>query len=330
MYLKKFKKSIFMLLLLIAIIPINALAYSNRIIASGQSIGISLNSNGILIVGTYQVNNTSPAQEAGLKTGDIIEKINNTKVSTIEDMANEINKTKENNIKITYLRNEKTSETTLKLYKDENNIYKTGLYVKDSVTGIGTLTFIDPNTKKFGALGHEIQEQTTGEIFKTNDGTIFSAKITGLLPSTDGFPGEKKAEYDKTDTAGTVNENSVKGIFGNYTKEINNAKTYKVALPNEVKKGKAKILTVLNNNEVKEYDININQINDKKQKTKNFVFEITDETLLNQTNGIIQGMSGSPIIQGDNIIGAVTHVVVDNPHKGYGIFITNMLEEAEN
>ena len=330
MLFKNLKKSIFLLILFLFIIPINVFAYSDKIIVGGQNIGITLNSKGILIVGTYEVKNASPAKEAGLKTGDIITEINGNKVSAIEEMASQINKVQDNKINISYLRNNKEKETILNLYKDENNIYKTGLYVKDSVTGIGTLTFIDPNTKKFGALGHEIQEQTTGQIFEVEDGTIFTSKVTGVLPSTDGSPGEKKAEYDKTNTTGNVDENTTQGIFGEYTAEIKNNKTYKVAKPNEIKKGKAKILTVLNGIEVKEYEINITSINTKKQKNKNFIFEITDENLLNKTNGIIQGMSGSPIIQGDKIIGAVTHVVINNPHKGYGIFITNMLEEAEN
>ncbi len=330
MYLKKIKKSILLLLLFLSISPNIALAYSDKIIAGGQNIGISLNSNGVLIVGTYEVNNTSPAKEANLKTGDIIEKINGNKISSIEDMANEINKNKDETLKITYIRDHKEKQTTLNLYKDENGIYKTGLYVKDSVTGIGTLTFIDPATKKFGALGHEIQEQTTGEIFEIKDGTIFTSKVTGILPSTDGSPGEKKAEYDKSNVTGNVDENTIKGIFGNYTANIKNTKTYNVAKPDEIKKGKAQILTVLNNNDIQNYDINIIQINKEDKETKNFVFEITDKNLLDKTGGIIQGMSGSPIIQGDNIIGAVTHVVVNDPQKGYGIFITNMLEEAEN
>ena len=330
MLLKKFKKSIFLLLLFLFIIPINVFAYSDKIIVGGQNIGISLNSKGVLIVGTYEVNGTSPAKEAGLKTGDIIEKINGNQISNIEQMATEINKVKEEKISLTYLRNNKEKETTLNLYKDENNIYKTGLYVKDSVTGIGTLTFIDPNTKIFGALGHEIQEQATGKIFEIKDGTIFSSEVTDVVPSSDGSPGEKRAEYNKEDVTGEVKENTTQGIFGEYTAEISGGKTYNVAEPSEIKKGNAKILTVLNGTEVKEYEINITQINSEKQKNKNFVFEIIDKELLNKTNGIIQGMSGSPIIQGDNIIGAVTHVVIDNPHKGYGIFITNMLEEAEN
>ena len=327
---KKLKKSFFLLLLFLFIIPINVFAYSDKIIVGGQNIGISLNSQGILIVGTYEVNGTSPAKEAGLKTGDIIKKINNNDVSNIEQMATEINKLKEEKIKLTYSRNHKEKETTLNLYKDENNIYKTGLYVKDSVTGIGTLTFIDPNTKIFGALGHEIQEQTTGEIFEIKDGSIFTSTVTDIIPSSDGTPGEKKAEYSKQDITGQVSENTTQGIFGTYTADIKNNKTYNVAKPNEIKKGEAKILTVLNGTTIKEYTINITHINHEKQKNKNFIFEIKDKDLLDKTNGIIQGMSGSPIIQGNNIIGAVTHVVIDNPHKGYGIFITNMLEEAEN
>lgn len=330
MSLKKFKKSLFLLLLSFVIIPFNVLAYSDRIIAGGQNIGISLNSKGVLIVGTYDVKGTSPAENAGLKTGDTITKINDSNVTNIDSMASIINKANSENIKLVYLRNNKEKQTTLKLYKDESGVFKTGLYVKDSVTGIGTLTFIDPNTKKFGALGHEIQEQTTGKIFEINGGTIFNSKVTGVIPSTDGNPGEKQAEYDKSKTTGDVLENTTQGIFGNYSANIDTSKTYKVVRPSEIKVGKAYIRTVLNNTDIKEYEINITQINSEKTKNKNFIFEITDNDLLDKTNGIIQGMSGSPIIQGDNIIGAVTHVIVDNPHKGYGIFITNMLEEAEN
>lgn len=329
MFFKKLKKSFFLLLLL-TIIPVNALAYSDKIIAGGQNIGISLNSKGVLIVGTYDVGSVSPAKEAGLNTGDAITKINNQEISTIEEMATQINKVKNQKINITYERDDKELTTTLNLYKDKTGVYKTGLYVKDSITGIGTLTFIDPNTKKFGALGHEIQEQTTGQIFEIKNGTIFSSKVTGILPSTDGSPGEKRAEYNKADVKGNAKENTTQGIFGNYTDKIEEKDLYTVAKPEEVKKGKAKIRTVLSGNEVKEYEINITQINSQKKKNKNFVFEITDKELLEKTGGIIQGMSGSPIIQDESIIGAVTHVVINNTHKGYGIFITNMLEEAEN
>ena len=330
MFFKKIKTKIIIILLTFVIIPTSSLAYSKEIIAGGENIGITLNSKGILIVGTYDINGSSPADKADIKSGDIITDIEGSKVNTIEEMANAINESNKEEINISYIRNNETKKTKLKLYKDENNIYKTGLFVKDSITGIGTLTFIDPNTKKFGALGHEIQEQSTGKILEIKDGKIFDSKVTGIIPSKDGNPGEKKAEYNANEIKGITNENTTQGIFGDYTEELPNKKTYKVANIENIKEGNAKILTVLKDKEIKEYDIEIIEVNKTNDKNKNFVFEITDKELLNQTNGIIQGMSGSPIIKDDYIIGAVTHVVVNDPHKGYGIFITNMLEEAEN
>lgn len=325
-------KKIIIALLLMFIIPINAVAYSDKIIAGGENIGITLNFRGVLIVGSYNVNGENLAKKANLKNGDIITKINNNQINNIDEMAEQINEVAKNNlpIKITFVRNNEEKNTTLNLTKDENGIYKTGLYVKDSISGIGTLTFIDPITKNFGALGHEIEEQSTGKLLEIKDGKIFESKVTGIIPSTDGSPGEKKAEYNPNKIEGTVKENTTQGVFGKYERDISNRKTYKVAKKDDVKTGEAKILTVLNDNDIKEYNIKIIQINNTESKNKNFIFEITDKVLKDKTNGIIQGMSGSPIIQGDYIVGAVTHVVVDNPLKGYGIFITNMLEEAEN
>ena len=324
-----FKKSFALLLLTIFIIPLNVFAYSDRIIASGENIGITLNSKGVLIVGMYDVEGSSPAKESGLKSGDVIVSIENKKVDNIEKMASLINEYGKENIEIDYLRNGKKNSTALKLYKDDNNVYKTGLYVKDSMTGIGTLTYIDPESKIFGALGHEILEQTTGILFEIKDGKIFNSTVTGVVPSSDGNPGEKEAKYDAENTIGTAFSNTTQGVFGKYTNELPKKDTYKVARKSDIKLGDAKILTVLTGNEVKEYEVRIIKIEKGDNKNKNFVFEIIDKELLDKTNGIIQGMSGSPIIQGDYIIGAVTHVVVDNPHKGYGIFITNMLEEGE-
>ncbi|MBR3199020.1 MAG: SpoIVB peptidase [Bacilli bacterium] len=330
MFFKKIKKLVCLLLLAYFIIPQNILAYSNKIIASGENIGITLNANGILIVGTYEINNESPAQNAGIKKGDIIKKINSKEIYSIKEMAEKINETNSDEIEIEYKRNDQIKKTKLKLYKDESNIYKTGLFVKDSITGIGTLTFIDPKTKKFGALGHEIREQATEKIFEIKEGTIYNSNVTGIIPSDNGKPGEKKAEYNKDEIKGKTTENTTQGIFGTYTENINDLKTYEVATPDKITTGPAKIITVLKNHETKEYDINIIQVNSEKQKNKNFIFEITDKELLNKTNGIIQGMSGSPIIKDNMILGAITHVVINDPHKGYGIFITNMLEEAEN
>ena len=238
------------------------------------------------------------------------------------------NSSNKSNIKITYLRGNKTNDTSLKLSKSNDNIYKTGLYVKDSISGVGTLTFIDPNTKLFGALGHEIIEKNTGQKLEIKDGKIYSSTVTGITRSDIGKPGEKAARYDSSDIFGNVKENTTSGIFGNYTSTIPNKKLYKVAKEDEVKTGNATIFTVIDGNTIESFAINILRIN--KSTTKNILFEITDSRLLKNTGGIVQGMSGSPIIQDNFIVGAVTHVVVDDPTKGYGIFITTMLEEAEN
>lgn len=324
--LKKLKIKI-LILLTSFIMPISILAYSDYIIPGGENIGIEIKSKGVMVVGLYEVNGKYIAKESGLKVGDIITKINDQKAETIDEMTKIIGSSNET-IKINYLRDDKEQTTTMNLIKDENNIYKTGLYVKDEIKGIGTLTFIDPNTKLFGALGHEIIEKSTGQILEVKDGKIYNSKVTNIEPSRDGNPGEKNAIFK--DEIGEIKENTNKGIFGKYNEKLPEKTKYKVAKQNEIKTGEAKILTVLNDEEVKEYKIEILKISDKEEKTKNLLFEITDKNLLETTGGIVQGMSGSPIIQDNYIIGAVTHVVVDSPTKGYGIFITNMLEEAEN
>lgn len=325
----KFKRTLLFLLLLL-IMPTCVLAYSDYLIPGGENIGIELESKGIMIVGTYQVENHNPALDAGLKVGDKITHINNTVVNNINEMISEINAAKEHNeINVTYVRDNKSGKATLKLYKDKENVYKTGLYVKDRITGIGTLSFIDPNTKLYGALGHEIIEKSTGQILEIKDGKIFESTVTDIIPSSDGTPGEKNASYNYNHIFGDVKENTERGIYGVYSDTLPNKKQYKVAVPSSINLGKAIIRTVLNGNTPEEFEINITKIN-QNDKTKNILFEITDQKLLDQTGGVIAGMSGSPILQGDNIIGCITHVVIDNPVKGYGIFITNMLEEAEN
>lgn len=328
---KKLKTQTIVILLSLFIMPTSILAYSSYLIPGGENIGIELNSKHVMVVGLYKVNDHYPGKDANLKVGDTIETVNNKKVSNISDLINAVDSNECKSASITYHRNNEILQTNLSLTKDNNGVCKTGLYVKDSITGIGTLSFIDPNTKKFGALGHEIVEKSTGKILEIKDGKIFESDVTGIERSENGVPGEKNARFYSEKVTGSINENTEHGIFGTYEKELPNKKQYEVAKPEEVHTGKAKLLTVLSGTEVNEYDIEITKINtNMSQKTKNIIFTITDSKLLEQTGGIVQGMSGSPIIQDDKIVAAVTHVVVNEPTKGYGIFITNMLEEAEN
>jgi stage IV sporulation protein B len=315
------KKALIMLLLLV-ILPFNIYAYSDYIYAGGETVGIRVNSNGVLVVGTYSLDKKN---KINLQVGDVINTINNKNISSSTDFIDSIKG--KSVVSVGYIRGNKEYKTDLNIVL-ENGVYKSGLYVKDSITGIGTLTYIDPQTRLFGALGHEIIEKTTGKLFNSNSGSIFESTITGITVSSRGIPGSKNARYYVDSVLGSVFENTNKGIFGNYTGKIANKKLYKVASFNEIKTGNAKILTVLDGTKVEEFDITIERIN--KGDIKNILFEISDKNLIKKTGGIVQGMSGSPIIQDDKIIGAVTHVIIDNPIKGYGVYIGSMLEEAEN
>lgn len=331
MFFKNFKiKKTILFLLLLLIMPITVHAYSDYIIPGGENIGIELEASGVMVVGTYEVGSQNPASEAGLKVGDKITAVNETAVTTINKMVQAIDQNKsKGEVEITFVRGKDTKKTTLKLYQDKDQVYKTGLYVKDRITGIGTLSFIDPNTKLFGALGHEIIEKSTGQMLEIKDGKIFESTVTDIVPSENGTPGEKNAKYNYKQVYGSVSENTEKGIFGTYSSSLPDKKQYKVAVPSSIKLGKATIRTVISGNTAEEFEINILKVNEN-DKTKNILFEITDDRLLQATGGIVAGMSGSPILQGDNMIGCITHVVIDDPKRGYGIFITNMLEEAEN
>ena len=324
------KKFILSLLSIYLFIPISVFAYSDYIIASGENIGIELKSNYVLIVGSYKINDYNVLKDTNLKIGDKITKINNIKVNSIKEMLKTIDNQNGNTIEVTYIRNNKEYNENINIY-NENGEKKTGLYVKDTIRGVATLTYIDigENGNKFGALGHEIIEKSTKRKFEESSGIIVESNVTGIIKSSNGRPGEKNARSNYKKIYGTVTENTESGIFGTYEEEISNKKLYKVAKPEDIKAGKAQILTTIEHNKVETFDINIIKINEK-SKTKNILFEVTDKKLLESTGGIVQGMSGSPIIQGDNIIGAVNYVLVDSPKTGYGIFITNMLEEAEN
>ena len=320
----KFKKRLLILFLSLIILPLNTFAYSNYLIPGGENIGINIQSQGILVVGFYDI-----GQKSDLSIGDIIVSINDNKTSSINDMLNYVNTNKDTmSLKIGYLRNKELNYTTLKIIRDENGVYKTGLYVKDSITGIGTLTFIDPNTNMYGALGHSITDNKTNVKFEIKNGKIFKAHVSSIDRSEDGKTGEKNAKFYFDTNYGTIEKNLETGIYGTYTKDYNKNNLIEVGSISDIKIGKAIIKTVLDDNEIKDYSIEILSI-DRESPTKNILFKITDEELLKKTGGIVKGMSGSPIIQNNKIIGAVTHTVISDNTKGYGISIVNMLESME-
>ncbi len=325
----KFKNKLHLFILsFLLIIPINCFAYSNYIIPGGQTIGIEVNSKGVLVVGFYEVNNKYISKTAGFEIGDIITKVNNTTVSNIDEMVSEVNKDSDFKVDFSVLRNKKNVNLNLSLEKDSSGVLKTGLYVKDKINGIGTLTYIDPESKVFGALGHEIIENTTISKFEIKDGIIYEANVSNIVKSRNGKAGEKNAVYNKANIWGQISENELAGIFGTYSENFNVDEKIEVADIDEITSGEAIIRTVIDDNKKEDFKINILHI-DTNSKNKNILFEVTDKKLIEKTGGIVQGMSGSPIIQNNKIIGAVNYVIVNDPTKGYGIFIKTMLEEGD-
>lgn len=319
------KLAIFLLFL---IFPVNIFAYSSKVILGGQNIGINIQNNGVIVIGFYKLNGYFNKGTNEIKVGDLITKVNGIKISSIKELTQEIeNNIKDNKVTLTLIRDKKEFDTELNLLK-ENNMYKTGLYVKDTIKGIGTISYIDPETKIYGSLGHEILESNSNKSIEVKTGYIFESSITGIDKSFDGSPGEKTAKFNASNVFGTIDKNTIYGIFGKYNSSIDQTNLIEVAKKEEIKLGKAYIYTVLKDNTVEKFEINITNINDY-NKIKNISFEITDERLLNETGGIVQGMSGSPIVQNDKLCGVVTHVIIDKVKTGYGLFITTMLEEGE-
>ncbi len=321
-------KKLKILLISWLLLPINVFAYSNYIIPGGETLGIEVNSKGVMVIGFYQINGKFNKGVPVIKAGDYIVKINDVEVNTIEELTKAIEANVSlGEVNVELRRDKKVRTSKLELVKD-GDIYKTGLYVKNSITGTGTLTYIDPETKIFGALGHEIVESNTNNIVEIKDGSIFRNYITGIDKSKVGYAGSKNAKFYYNTKYGSINKNSNVGIYGIYNSVLPNKERLEVARNDEVKIGKASIATVLSKEDIEYYDIEITKI-DEYSKVKNISFKITDKELLDKTGGVVQGMSGSPIIQNGKIIGAVTHVIIDNPTTGYGLFITTMLEEGE-
>ena len=321
-------KRLKILLLSLLLIPMNVLAYSDYIIPGGETLGIEINSDGIMVIGFYQIDGKFNKGDPVIKSGDYITEVNGIRVNTVDELTEIVeDNILEGKVEVTIKRNGKEKTSELSLIKD-GEVYKTGLYVKDSISGIGTLSYIDPETKVFGALGHEIIEANTNSLVEIRSGIIFRNYITGIEKSASGVPGSKNAKFYYDTVYGKILKNTNVGIYGLYENEMPDKELYEVGNPEEIKIGDASIYTVLDGENINQYSIEITKI-DETSDIKNISFVINDPELIDKTGGVVQGMSGSPIIQNDKIIGAVTHVVIDNPVTGYGIFITTMLEEGE-
>lgn len=311
-----------------------------KVIPGGQSIGVKLKSSGIMVVGYNLVKaggeSISPAEKAQVKVGDIITAINGQKVKSVEQAAEWINKAGKtgNSLEFTIKRQKEQMKLNVKpVYDKDGDTYRIGLYIRDSAAGVGTLTFYQPEHGVFGALGHIITDVDTGQPIGVGQGQIVHSSVTSIDKGKSGSPGEKRGIFiDEDRVLGSITRNSDFGVFGKMGALPDNAKIQTpmpVALAEQVHEGKATILTVVDSQKVEEFEIEIvNVMRQKFPATKSMVIKVTDKRLLEKTGGIIQGMSGSPILQDGKVVGAVTHVFVNDPTQGYGVFIEWMLNEA--
>lgn len=301
---------------------------------SGQIIGLRLFTNGVLIVGIDSVETpegtVSPGEEAGLRKGDIICSINGIVTLSSAGVNDLISQSGGRVLKIEYVRDSKRLKTELTpAFSASEQKYRGGMWVRDSAAGIGTMTFFDKNTGEFAALGHAVCDIDTGEILPLSNGDIVSAGITSCTKGKSGKAGELCGAFT-SDTIGELYKNTQCGIFGVLTNtgSVLCADEVPVAAASEAEKGPAQIISTVDSSGPQYYDIEITRISNYDSEYKNMVIEVTDTELIEKTGGIVQGMSGSPIVQNGKLVGAVTHVLVNDPLRGYGIFIENMLDAA--
>lgn len=309
------------------------------VVPLGNAIGMKLYTKGVLVVGMSQIETDKnekkkPYENSGIEQGDTILEINNNIVGNTEDLIKEVENSKGNTINIKYLRNDKTMQTDITPVKSKNT-YKIGLWVRDAAAGVGTLTFYEPSTNLFMALGHGISDIDTEEIVNIANGELVTANIVSITKGRKGYPGEIRGTIDEGKTIGTIYKNTNFGVYGmvknkNYL-EADLTQEMEVAPRNEIKEGKAQIICQLENSAKKKYDIEIEKVYiNNNQNNKSMLIKITDKELLEKTGGIIQGMSGAPIIQEGKFVGAVTNVLVNDPTQGYGVFADIMIKEMRS
>lgn len=307
--------------------------------AGGNSVGVRVSTDGVLAVGYSDLTTgagevESPAQNGGIQIGDRLISVNGNKIKNSKDLSKKINESKSENVEILIERNGEEITKNINLSKNADGDYKIGLWVRDSTAGVGTLTFYDKESGKYGAIGHPITDSETEKILSIKNGDLLNSSIISIKKGVKGNPGELRGIFSSDKKPiGNVTGNTQCGIFGSMNtenlKNINN-KTYKVGWRDEIQPGPAQIITTIDEEGPKLYDIEIVKLAKQDSiSTKSMVIKITDERLLEKTGGVVQGMSGSPIIQNDKIIGAVTHVLVNKPEVGYGIYIEWMLKDAK-
>ncbi len=328
------------MLLLFTVGRQEAYATPQSVILGGQAVGMTLQSDGLIVVGQTDVITEKglrrPLAEEDVQAGDLLISVNGVKIQTTADLQSALNGEKKGETAEIVL---KRGECAIVLSATPaldvaTGLYRLGLWVRDSVSGVGTLTFFDPETNRFAALGHGVSDSVTKKILSIRGGVLQECSVIGVNRAVKGKPGDLKGIFfHGAKKLASVCENTPFGIFGTLTETVENPlyeKPVAIAAKEEVKPGKATILSTVEGTKPKEYEIEIVKVfQQSKKEQKGMVIRVTDKSLLEKTGGIVQGMSGSPIIQNGKLVGAVTHVLINDPTTGYGIFIENMLNAAQ-
>lgn len=296
--------------------------------AGGQTFGVRLFAEGVMIVGVGEDNEIHPAYDAGVREQDILLAVDGKRVRCADDVKNELEKATGAQITLTCLRRGVKMDFVMTPYRDEHGQVKAGIFLRDSLAGIGTVTYFDPATGAFGGLGHGISHGASGRLMPLSRGAVLDVQITQVVRGECGRPGELRG-YLKAEKQGVLLKNTDCGVFGVFSPAPKGGQTFPVGRKEELHPGNATLLCALGGEDVRAYAVRIGAIDGEATDSKCFSITVEDPELLRQTGGIIQGMSGSPIIQDGKLVGAVTHVLVGDPAKGYGIFIENMLAAAE-
>lgn len=305
------------------------------LIPSGEPFGIKLTMDGVMVVGIGEVDSkeslhSSPAKDGGIQKGDIILSLNGTDIESNKELQSIISQSDGSTLEVVLKRDNKEIETSVTpVYSESTQTYEAGMWVRDSSAGIGTITYYKADGTSFAGLGHPVCDVDTGEIVPISSGEVASVNINGVKSGVSGSPGELIGSFISTDAIGEISLNNAYGIFGTMNNKTSLNDAIPMAFKQDISLGKATILTTIDGTSPKEYSIEIEKIDyNSNESSKNMVIHITDEELLSKTGGIVQGMSGSPIIQNGKLIGAVTHVFVNDPTKGYGIFCENMIRNG--
>ena len=305
---------------------------ARQLIPMGRAVGIKLFSDGVLVVATSDLNTggRSPAEDCGLKEGDLILRINDQEIQSTEHLQSVLQETGDTPVTLTVRRGSRTSEMETVAVLCDDGVYRLGVWIRDSMAGIGTLTFYDPETGSYGALGHGITDVDTHVLMPLSAGSIMETSVRAVQKGQRGVPGELKGDFTVQRDVGTVSANTAAGIFGTVSDETfaGDAQPIPVAEAGEVHLGEATILCTVSGDRTESYRVEIIRLSPDKQDMRNLLLRVTDQRLLDTTGGIVQGMSGSPIIQDGKFVGAVTHVLVNDPTQGYGILMENMLKMA--